>query len=455
MVAFTRVRSGVNLQKKTIYICIELKSRELNTAILLASKAVLEGYRVYFGSHAAIFTLMKSLSNRNGILLEKSTQPEWLLKEYLQHFEHIVVMDVELSPVINKNFSDAMVANRLYPGSVPYISQFICLSPQIRAAAERLLCPTQVKLNGWVKSELWSNYASKIYDREVQRIKSKHKEYLLFASGFRYLENPLDREKYQGPGVIVQNEKNTLEYKIRNHENFLNALRILKIWDENPKVPKILVRPHPSEDVRVWEKALLKFNKTSITQGNEIEPWILASSGVIHAGSTVTIEAALAGKELYFLKSCSILERHELSEKMSQYIVNEATLPNPLDTKKLKNEEFDQELLESMSMKDETPTSSLLEKFFNLQVTPSNRASRRNFTFQVVKYRSIRRALGLAKHEISWKMRKTNLPPQSMNIPRGIRRKDIRKVLNSDPSFRNIPIRHIGINLWEFDALDS
>ena len=68
--------------KKTVYICIELKNRELNTAIMLAARAALNGYRVYFGSHAAIFTLLKTFSVKNGILIEKSTQPADLFKFY-------------------------------------------------------------------------------------------------------------------------------------------------------------------------------------------------------------------------------------------------------------------------------------------------------------------------------------------------------------------------------------
>ncbi len=441
------------MRKRTIYVCIELKNRELNTIIILAAQAALKGYRVYFGSHAAILTLLSALGHKNGILLEKSTQPEKLLKAYSEKFEHIVIMDVELTPIINQAFAEEMLKNRLYPDSLDYISKFICLSPQIQSAAEKLLNPNQAKPNKWLKSELWLNHMPNIYRYETEQIKTRYGKYLLFVSGFRYLEDPINREKFPSAGVIIQNEKNSLQYKRRNYLNFKRSLKILESWDRNLEIPPILVRPHPSEDVRIWGDVLLNFTKTFLAVGEDIAPWILASQGVIHAGSTAAIEATFAKKELFFLRECSILERHELSEKLSQHVVNESAPPILSSFSSMYNDRYDKNFAYSLGVEGELPTETLLKTFAELELTTANRISRAKFNIQFFRYRSMRRALGLIKDEFKWKLKTTNLPPQSLNIPHTIRRRDIEKVLNTEESFLHIRMRHIGINLWELEEI--
>jgi surface carbohydrate biosynthesis protein len=441
------------LIKKTIYICIELKNRELNTVMMLAAKAALKGYRVYFGSHASIFTLLKTLSIKNGIIIEKSTQPENLLRFYSEKIEHIVVMDIELTPIINDKYAEVMLKNRLYPGSPAYISKFVCLSPQIEKAAKEVLRQDQLIHIPWLKSELWERYFPLIYKPEVEKIKNKFSNYLLFVSGFRYLEDPASREHFPSAGVIVKNEKNSLQYKMRNHLNYVSALATLTSWDKDENVPIILVRPHPSEDVRIWKQALSQFKKTFLVTGNDIAPWILASSGVIHAGSTATLEATLASKDLFYLRDCSIIERHELSDRLSPFIVDKITPPILSKFEVMKNDRFDRVFAESIYAKNTSPSDSLIRTFSDLEITAVKRSNVVKFNTQLLMFRSMRRALGLIRDEFSWKLKTTNIPPQSFNIPHTIRKRDIRKLLDAEVAFRNIKSRHIGINLWEFDSL--
>lgn len=438
--------------KKTVYICIELKNRELNTAIMLAARAALNGYRVYFGSHAAIFTLLKTFSVKNGILIEKSTQPEDLFKFYSEKIEHIVVIDIELTPIINEKYAEVMLRNRLYPGSSPYISKFVCLSPQIERAARGVFRSDQLISVSWLKSELWERYIPLIYKLEAERIKLEFSNYLLFVSGFRYLEHPIKREGFPSAGVIVRNEKNSLEYKIRNHLNYISALSVLSKWDKDTEIPTILVRPHPSEDIRIWKQAISQFTKIKLATGDDIAPWILSSSGVIHAGSTATLEATLAFKELFYLRDCSIIERHELSDKLSQFVVNDLTPPIPSKLKSIRNGNFDQKLVNSIGTKNYSPTDSLIRSFSKLGVTAVKRCNKFKYSSQLIRYRTIRRVLGLIRDEFSWILKTTNLPPQSSNIPNTIRKSDIKRFLDTEESFNSIKARHIGINLWEFDA---
>ena len=51
------------MKKKTIYIVIELKVREIVAKLLFAYRASLRGYRVYLGSREKIIDLIKNKKN--------------------------------------------------------------------------------------------------------------------------------------------------------------------------------------------------------------------------------------------------------------------------------------------------------------------------------------------------------------------------------------------------------
>ena len=56
---------------KILYLPIEIKHREYAAQILLAASAAIRGYRVYLGTHAAIFALLKCKQVPSGVILEK------------------------------------------------------------------------------------------------------------------------------------------------------------------------------------------------------------------------------------------------------------------------------------------------------------------------------------------------------------------------------------------------
>jgi len=58
----------------------------------------------------------------------------------------------------------------------------------------------------------------------------------------------------------------------------------------------IVVRPHPSEDQRVWRSRAAECANVVVCHDGNIVPWLMASRAVVHNGCTTAIEAGLIGK---------------------------------------------------------------------------------------------------------------------------------------------------------------
>jgi surface carbohydrate biosynthesis protein/FkbM family methyltransferase len=75
-------------------------------------------------------------------------------------------------------------------------------------------------------------------------------------------------------------------------EYFIGLLNGL---DEANLSQKIVLRPHPNESVEKWQGFLSADSKIKIIKEGSVEPWLLNSDFLIHAGCTTSIEAFVAG----------------------------------------------------------------------------------------------------------------------------------------------------------------
>ncbi len=86
-------------QKKTIYIPIEIKFRELISQVLLATHAASRGFRVYIGTKAALATIIKEKKQKGGIYFYKGCLPLDDMKFVDRKTDAFVVLDQEIGPV--------------------------------------------------------------------------------------------------------------------------------------------------------------------------------------------------------------------------------------------------------------------------------------------------------------------------------------------------------------------
>lgn len=251
------------MKKETIYISIEIKNREYDSQILLAVEAVLRGYRVYLGTHAAIYALLRNKKNKTGIYLDKSTQPSHRMDWIRLRVKNYCILDAELSPMIMENDLRENFPSRVYQNSEKLIDGFFVVGPTASIIAKEYFKENSsiVKITGWPRIEIWEKYGFLIYEREINRIQKRYGRFLLFASNFGNVRDPKITQHLKNADFINVTPRSTFETFQSQFENFKRAVALIKKWDNDDSFPPIVLRPHPSEPISVWKKELGNLKK--------------------------------------------------------------------------------------------------------------------------------------------------------------------------------------------------
>lgn len=442
------------MEKPTIYISVEIKSREYVSQILLAAHAVQSGYRVYIGSHAAIYALLSMKKKKAGIYLDKSVQPKVRMDWNRSHVDSYCVMDAELTPYYSAEFWESEFPSRIFPGTDELVDKFLVVGPEIAEVANRHYGDgnSKVIMTGWPRIDVWQGLGHLIFADEVQRIQKRYGDYLLFASSFGNIRDPLET---QTTSVVPPNDTKTTKItaQLKNFRNFKKTIEIIRNWDNNVNFPTLIIRPHPSERVQIWQKELGPMKKTYVIQEESTTPWVLASSGVIHHRSSVAIEAYYSDKNVFALELGEKNPSEEVGLNVSKFLLDEKTCKSGF---KLWNAAINYDfnpkiLLNSIISGNQNSTSRILEVFKSLTVTTEPSHNRNRVLLSQINMRSIRRAAGLIRDEYYWKVGKINMNSQMHFIPGGLDKKHIQMVMKIDKDFRNVRYRRMTLNLWELD----
>ncbi len=445
--------------KPTIYICIEVKNREYDSQILLAARSALRGYRVYVGSHAAIYALIRKNKSRDGIFLDKSTQPRERMLWVRERVEKYCILDAELSPILVEEIARKEFPTRIYEGTLDLVDKYFVVGPAMYKVAEEFFNSKSkvVKLSGWPRIDLWENLSNKIYEERVKEIISTYGEFNLFVSSFGQIRDPRVTEKLKSADKVRSADLNSYERKLLQYNNFKKAIEMIRGWDKLEHVPRIVLRPHPSEPFSVWKENLKDLTKTSVIQDGDITPWILACTGLIHNGSTTAIQGYFAGKKLTMIEEITTSIYAPVPRALSHNVIELGVDLNKFDENdSTKNLFFEPSILDEVIYRPiNGATETMIDEFDNLKVSRHPRFSRFHLLLSQVRPKSFIRSIGLIRDEIYWKFGKINITPQFHVIPGGLDAGRIKAVLNAEKSFGIICYRRMTINLWEFEARPS
>lgn len=435
---------------------MEIKNREYDSQILLAAEAVLRGYRVYLGTHAAIYALLKNKKSRAGIYLDKSTQPAHRMAWVRLRTETYCILDAELSPMISENILREIFPSWVYENSEKLIDKFFVVGPTASLIAKEYFKENSsiVKITGWPRIDIWEKYGSLIYEKEIVNIQKRYGHFFLFASNFGVVRDPETTQHLKNPDSISETTLVSFETVKSNFENFKRAVKLIKKWDSDDSFPPIVLRPHPSEPISVWKKELGSMKKTRIVSTGDITQWILASQGIIHAGSTSSIQAYYAKKPVFLLSNLTNPIVETMGQRISNYLLSSQPEISGLDfTSTTNNPDYSPNSLEDTITKPYGGSiNQILNVFDDLLNTPCSAHRRVPLFFSQVNFKSLRRAGGLLKDELYWKWGRINIHSQMQVIPWGLDRRRIKKILAIDPKFHQIQIRRMALNLWEFDS---
>ena len=137
--------------------------------------------------------------------------------------------------------------------------------------------------------------------REVQRV---HGDYVLINSNIGSV-NPRVEDTYfdfiaclQVGLIRANNTGDRADFMAWcgwERDNLDLLARLIGTYLERPDYPKLIIRPHPSENVAKWREAYRDETGVSIIQEGDHLPWTAGARLLIHTGCTTGTEAVLLG----------------------------------------------------------------------------------------------------------------------------------------------------------------
>lgn len=437
-----------------LYLPIEIKKRELDAQLLLGFAAASNDYTVFIGSHSAIYSLLEQKPSKSGIYLDKGIPPLSKLKILSEQVDAICIMDAEISPILSRELALQEIRSRVPEGTEEYLNCYFLPSDDACEAAMEVLneLHTRIKNTGWPRFDIWNSLGEEIYREEIIKIKRDFGNYLLFVSSFGDISDPVLHLKQIRKHNPTPSELWSIESRQLRFANYKHVIEILKNWDLDADVPPIIVRPHPSEKSRIWERDLGRLKKTFVKSEGDVSKWIAGSIGVIHQGSTVSLQARIMGKKLFFFSEVATLNFVEKAEKISNFVVGNSVPPRRDRDGNWTcevNPNFSSTTDSNLNMiRSRSSIDSILCELNKL--TSINGYT--NYVYKPWKsefiLRKIRRGLGLIRDEIYWKIGKLLIAPQSQKIPGNIRSADIERVRKAIGNNSEIKTEKLGVNLW-------
>jgi surface carbohydrate biosynthesis protein len=320
--------------KATLLIPVEHQVRELDAKLLLACVAARRGYVSLIGPRREMHFRIPSF--RKGIYLSKSmTSGSRNVFRMLRKLGHqIVVWDeealVHLPP-------EAYYKRRLHPISMQHVSRMFAWgedNAQLWRRYPEFQIGTSVHISGNPRGDLLRPEIRVYYEDDARTIRDNYGDFILINTNFNQVnafysdmnilksdgssgeKTELSR-RAKGMGMNCEYAEGLYKYKQKIFEDFQDLIPAL---EQDFPACTIVIRPHPSENPRVYHRIAEACRRVRVTNEGNVVPWLIAAKALIHNGCTTGVEA-------YALDVAAISYRATVSE---QYDRDFHYLPNQL-----------------------------------------------------------------------------------------------------------------------------
>ena len=292
-----------------IYLKVEILAREVEARLLLGLVAAERGHRVLMGDFKAL------LSHRTwlppGIYHDNSLTPsekKSALHARLRDAGFLVTSQDEEHGLLDEFGTwEDFAARRFSAESLAGASRCFMWGPHDHATLSRLHPESAPRIirTGSPRVDLWRPELDAFYEgRELPGI-DPHRPFLLFAhqSAIVLDRNPFwQRIADQRPRYFTgdDDEREWGWYRrcvgeVRYLEHLVPAIRA--VARAQPDL-QLVIRPHPLDADGSWEAIVGELPNVVVARGGTASGWIRRALMVVHNGSTIGFEAAVAGRPL-------------------------------------------------------------------------------------------------------------------------------------------------------------
>ena len=275
-----------------ILIPLETSSRELLYKVYLCNLLSQAGFSCYLGSKSNIYALAKKLENY--VYLDKGYHAgvsEKLYKQIKKNNGVIVNLDEEGAV----DFVDNSTLNKRYGrGLFDHIDiAFLWGAAQYKLIKEQIGQSSKMAITGHPRFELLKPRYHYLYRQAVHEIRKNYGAFILVNTNMGFGNN------MKGDHFVFDNyvERFKNIEKIIAFDKLKYSAFVELVIELSRRVSKkIIVRPHPEEDLRRYEEDFKDMDNIQVIYSGSVVPWLLAADDVIHPDCTTAIETSFLGK---------------------------------------------------------------------------------------------------------------------------------------------------------------
>ena len=353
---FLKRRSFFENYNKILYLPLEIHSREFHAKLYLAHQASQKGWVVVIGPEYDVNKLAQYLPAGvyfgNGFH-NKATK----ISKNLKKHEHSVILQdeeglVRWAPEIYKEY-------RINPKINKFADSFLSWGEEDKIIIKSTFNEkTNVTAIGNLRFDLLSPSLREVFLENVNEIKNDNGDFVLINGNFGRI-NHMNGHDYYVNDIRLRGWLDTPSKKEYQLQGIAFQKKIFEKMVELSIAiaetgQKVVVRPHPSENLEVWKKKTENHSKNiKIIRSGNIIPWLMASKLIIHNGCGTAIEGLLLDKTV-------ISYRPFKNSKVETYLPN--AISTCLDTKEdvLR---FVKNFLVTKSNINKKETLNILEKY--------------------------------------------------------------------------------------------
>jgi len=286
---------------RVVYIPIEKKNRELFSKLLIASELVNRDIDVVLGFYHAIFANASSFPP--GVMYFKGlNKVQYEFMELMRRAGHtIVATDEEALGSVDFEFS----MRDCWRDARQLVDRVYCQGLAHREGLVRFrgFQLDQLPVTGNSRIDLLRPPFRTRIEQEADHIRRQTGPFVLvYSDSVAVNSRTFDEAKYRDALVEIgwmdpdsKDDWDIFLDHLEHDRNNMSAIRDLLIRFRDFPERKVVLRPHPDEDVSTWTKFAEESPNLSVVSGTEALPWMMASDCVIQTGCTTGVEAAVLG----------------------------------------------------------------------------------------------------------------------------------------------------------------
>lgn len=288
--------------KKLIYIPIEIKSREFLAKLILALELACDRYTVIVGKSTEVEKMC--ILGPSGVYLGTSImqQHNTVFKRIKRSGSKVIAADEEGLVYYNE---EDFKKHKINEQSLENLDYFIVWGKHHEDLV-RAKCPNMIgKLRriGNIRMEILKPQYRFLYEKKVKEIQEKYGKFILINTNFGAYNHYEGENKYLeiAKNLVGEDKKDAtnradkIEHQRKVFESFV---KLAKRLEQEFNDFNIIVRPHPSENVKRWEEAFKGYKVQVVREGNVL-PWIISSECIVQQNCTTAIEALCMDKNVF------------------------------------------------------------------------------------------------------------------------------------------------------------